>query len=447
MDFEFPREKLEINFICNGDSTVEITFNGKLLDRQLPVVLTNFKDSNTLTIKFSKNNPADTKSCAVLDYFKINGGDFNEWFKDLQYKVDKSNHPDAVDNIKNDGYFGYIGELSIEFEQCKDLLKQAAWIIADKEFEYVKWPLGGEIYRTKDFNTVQGDAQYMFTGCHPPPTKEILDVIDNMDIKSVRFPLDVGKDRLAIESWMSDSKRIQINGLDKFNRFVVANGVTACLNSYINMDHETIYMPKKMFYFNGKLLEHKKKKIKDIFEDKLLPNSDVIFEYPSPWYTTESINEKIAQAHELGCRITLDLTWLPVMDETIDVDLNNIDEVYFSMNKAWPINDLRPAFRWSNHKHNDHLDFQMDYCSYPKVNVQVFMKLLEKVNIDYTYDKYKADAESIRKTFNLEKTNILWFTKHKDHKHDPQCHISDHYFLDDFVCVRKLLQHKNKYFW
>ena len=81
MNFDFPIEKIELNFIHKGTLKIEITFNGKLLDAQLPVVITEFDDSNQLKIKFTKQDPADIESNAILDYFKVNGGNFNAWFK------------------------------------------------------------------------------------------------------------------------------------------------------------------------------------------------------------------------------------------------------------------------------------------------------------------------------------------------------------------------------
>ena len=49
-------------------------------------------------------------------------------------------------------------------------------------------------------------------------------------------------------------------------------------------------------------------------------------------------------------KIALDLTWLPISNEKIHLDLDGIDQIFFSMNKTWPIDDLRPAYRWSRNK-------------------------------------------------------------------------------------------------
>ena len=77
----------------------------------------------------------------------------------------------------------------------------------------------------------------------------------------------------------------------------------------------------------------------------------------------------------------------------------------------------------------------------------MFLHLIDKFPFDYVYDNYSEDAESICKTFGLEKTSVLWFMTHKSVAHDTNGYISPHYHLDEFVCIRKLLEHKDKYFW
>ena len=82
-----------------------------------------------------------------------------------------------------------------------------------------------------------------------------------------------------------------------------------------------------------------------------------------------------------------------------------------------------------------------------KVPPNMFLILMEQFPYDYVYDKYRDDAQQIRTQFGLEITSVLWFTKHESAKHDPNEYINKYYFLDEFVCLRKLLDFKNKYFW
>ena len=173
----------------------------------------------------------------------------------------------------------------------------------------------------------------------------------------------------------------------------------------------------------------------------------MIFELPSRWYTTKDIKNKIKEARLKNCTIALDLTWMPVSNDLIELDLSEVDQIFFSMNKTWPIQDFRPAFRWSKTHINDAATFQWEHCTYPKISANVFMNLMKSYKLDYVYDKYKPIAERLMTMFDLRPTSVLWFTLHDHVKHDPKKHIWPGYFLDDFVCLRKLLDYQGKYFW
>jgi len=138
---------------------------------------------------------------------------------------------------------------------------------------------------------------------------------------------------------------------------------------------------------------------------------------------------------------------LPVSNDTIDLDLNDVDQIFFSMNKTWPIQDFRPAFRWSKTRINDAQTLQWDHCTYPKISANVFMNLTRSYELDYVYKKYKSIAVNLMSRFNLHPTSVLWFTLHEDVNHNAKNPIWPYYYLDDFVCLRKLFDFHGKYFW
>ena len=445
MYLEFPIEQIKFDFAIAGTGSIKVKLNDRFIEGHT-IEGSDLTVNNTLSLYFTKNDASDSSSFATLDGFHINGGDFRDQIKSILYKVDNTKHPDAPLQIQNNLYFGYIGCLTLQIDQTDSLLAKAAWIIADKEFEYIKWPLRGNNYRTKDFATIQRDAKYMFTGSLAPDTQEINHIIDNTAIGDLRRPLDTGNDRGKIQRWINRSKRINLKRFESLQHFTVSQGIMDSLNSFITST-DVLYMPGKMYYFHGEVLQDKKTIIKDVFNDSIDEGSNVLFELPSPWYPTEEIINKVKEAKDKNCRIALDLTWLPATNEPIELDLDMVDQIFFSMNKTWPIHDLRPAFRWSRQRINDAQTFQYDYCFYPKVAANMFMKLIGQVELDFVFDKYKNSADEIRNTFDLSPTTVLWFTKHQEVDHDKNLYISPYYFLDEFVCIRKLLDFKGKYFW
>ncbi len=445
MKFDFPVERIEYDFDLVGDCDVEITINGRSVAGNI-IHGHLLKGHNIFKIHFTKKDPTDTKAYATLKYFKVNGIHFTEDIKTIEYKIDNSEHKNAQTTIANNLYFGYIGTMEIVIEQTTDLLKKAAWLIADEEFEYIKSPLRGEMYREKNIENISRDAKFMFNGGVVGTDKEIDQYIDSIQMKDVRKPIKIESDRLRIEKWINDSTRVSIWNFDQHKYFSYSNGVLDSVSTLLQTSTK-VYMPSKTHFFNLEMLKDKDIVVKDIFNDEITEGSTVFFELPSPWYENDNIDKKIREAKKKNCRVAVDLTWLPMSNETIDIDLSRIDEVYFSMTKTWPLIDFRPAWRWSKEKVNDFQTIGSHYGYYTRAPASLFMKLIEEFSFDYVYNKHKRSAQEINDTFDMLPTNVLWFSIHKNVKHNDLQQISDYYYLDDFVNIKKLLDFKGKYWW
>jgi len=442
MNFDFPIENIKFNFECFGSAQITLFANGIVCENY---EITDIKNTNNIVVKFTKSDPTDQKSYAELKSILINGFDFTEQFKVIPYTIDTEKHLDAQSTIPNNLYFGYVGQMQFDITHKTDLLTKAAWTLANKEFEYVKLPLKGNNYREKNLHNILRDTKFMFTGSLAPNCQEVVDSINSLDLKDLRLPLKTD-DRKKIESWINRSSRVQFDNFDALPFFTYTNGVVDCLNSFL-ADTKTIYLPTKVYYFYREVLKDRNVLIKDIWQDEIVENSKVIMELPAPWYSTQEIQQKIIEAKNKNCDVALDLTWLPITNDRIDLDLKLVDQIFFSMNKTWPIQDFRPAFRWSKNRISDAQTFQWEHCTYPKISANVFLNLMDKYEFDFIYDTYKTKADSIMKTFDLAPTSVLWFTMHKDISHNSQQPIWPYYYLDDFVCLRKLFDFQGKYFW
>ena len=444
MKFDFPIESIEYEFQLRGDCKIDITINervvtGNIIHGHL------LKGHNVLKINFTKSDPTDADSYATLKQFKVNGGDFLDQIKAIEYQVDQTKHNDVKGMIDNNLYFGYIGTMEIILEQTNDPLRKAAWTLADKEFEFTKWPIKGNKHRNKDFETILRDAKFMYTGSTPPKIKEINDVVNQTKLEDLRGPCpnDV---ETKLWDWMCKSQRIKMIG-EPLKNFTFSNGVSDSLESFVRKSNQILMIPEKMYHIHGEVFNDPNLVKLDPFQKPIPLYADVLLEYPSPWYTNDELDNVIKLAKDKKAKIALDLTWLPVATDEIQLNLNGIDQIFFSMNKAWPIHDLRPAFRWSRERINDRQTFDYEIGMYPKTSANMFLKLIDKFSFDYIYETVKDVRAEIMKTFKLEPTSVLWFTKHESAIHDEKGHISKYYFLDEFVCIQKLLDFKGKYWW
>jgi hypothetical protein len=445
---DFPIERLYFQFKLFGTARVDLIINNKKYKnvQTLSVDKEIIQDKNRIEIFFNKRDPADTSSYAVLEKFLINDGDFINDFKKITYAVDKSKHPNNELQYPNNTYFGRIGSLNFNLDSNYNLLKKAAWLIAENCFENPKENTRGNPYRVKNFKNIYEDFKYIFTGCLAPKNENILEFVDNLKIKDINDPIDFTKTRTELEKWINNSNILNFKNFNKFNEFNYGGGTINFLESFILRSKKKIFLAPKYYYFIGEIIKNTELKVQNLFED-IEENQRVLFEYPNPWYSNKTMLEKIKEARKKNCYIGLDLTWAPIATNKIELDLDLFDEVYFSMNKAWPINHIRPAWRWSKKTINDATNFQQNWNYYQKLQPNIFLKLIKKFAVDYAYKTYINDVKNINKIFNLSPTEVLWFTKHDTTKHDEADYISNYYFLDEFVCIRKLLDHKGKFFW
>lgn len=443
MYFEFPIEQLEFEFELNGNSNIHLELNGHLQNKHKFDASDLAQTKNTFKIKMIKSDAKDVDSFARLVKFNVNGNDFKDQLKTVQYFPDQKYH--AVSPLENNLYFGYIGSMTFEVKHDNDILTRAAWTLANNEFDHIKWPFKGDNYRQKTFANITRDTKFMFTGSLAPEDKDIHEHINNLDIKQLRDPVRTDE-KQNIQNWINRSSRIKLTNFDALPNFTFANGINDSIDSFIHRAKK-LYLAKKKYFFVGEMLDEHVDNIKDPYTDTIEPGSDVLLEFPSPWYPVEHTMKVITEAKSKNCNIGLDMIWMPLSKQALDLDLGLVDEIFFSMNKTWPVYDIRPGFRWSRRRINDLQTLQTEHCTYQKIQPNIFLSLVKQFEFDFVYDKYKPMVDDVVKTFDLRPNHILWFTHDGKKRHDEEAHTSRHLDLDEFVCVKKLLDYKDKYFW
>lgn len=445
---DFPIERLEFNFDTFGTANIDLLINNKKFAnvKNIKFDKTFLKEKNTIKILFKKSDPVDVESYAILNQFLINEGDFTNEFKKIPYYVDKIKHPSIVTPYPNNLYFGCVGNLTFNLDTEITLLKKAAWSIADNCFETTKGNIRGNPFREKNFLNVYNDYKFMYSGCTPPQNKEILKFLNPISLKEINNHINFNTVRHDLEQWINDSKRIKIKNFKSMLSFNYGSGTLGFLESFISRSSKKVYTAQKHFYYISEVAKGFDCEILNLFEE-LQSKSFVLFEFPSPWYSNETMMKKIIEAKQKNCYIGIDLTWLPVANDYINLDLNLFDEVFFSMNKTWPINTIRPAWRWSKKQILDSSDYEHQWGYYQTLQPNLFIKLMKNFCFDYVFEYYKEHSEHLRNIFELTNTEILWFTRHNDIKHSQQNYISENYYYDELVCINKLLESKGKFFW
>ena len=90
MNFDFFIQDINFKFDIRGKGDIKLFFNGTHVDNCH--VTKNIKENNVVEIMFSKDDPSDVDSYAILEQVFINGFDCVDRFKEIEYHIDKSKH-------------------------------------------------------------------------------------------------------------------------------------------------------------------------------------------------------------------------------------------------------------------------------------------------------------------------------------------------------------------
>lgn len=310
----------------------------------------------------------------------------------------------------------FIYENNNRFDEHDDLYK-ASWII--NNFAYELAPLV------------------------PAQDSDIDTFINQLQISELRKQQDITQLGKRTVEWINKSKRL---GLQNFNLpFVnVFNGVDFAIESFINRHRNIGYLANSYYavkdHCEANDISHYQ------VDDKIIENTGVILELPSVKYNTKQLISLIKDCKKANCTVALDLTFLPIyVGERIDIDVSQVDELWFSMNKAWPIKDIRTALRFSKSDISDMQSYSHKKQAQNNIGASVFSNCIDNFSFDYTHDKHITTVEHLCKKFNVSMSNNLWLAKRPGTvwSHMP----SKNWNYDDLIGLHSLINNKDKYFW
>ena len=378
------------------------------------MLFTPFKDKRLLKLlecdsKVIVDQVTDGKlSKLVIEYFN----------KDLLQLLDKSkNNADPkwfwqADAVKEK--FDYENDGRLEKDSK---LYRASWLI--NKFAYALAPI------------------------RPVVDNEIDSFINTLPLQQLRQDINIENLGGEFIKWINKSKRVHIENNTQ-SSINLLGGIDYCIESLCNRFQKIGYLPDSYYgvkdYCTDKGIEHYS------ISDEVIEGSAVVIELPTPNHDMSTVLKFLNECKKKSCYVALDMTFLPVyIGEHLKIDLNGIDEVWFSMNKTWPISDLRPSLRYSNTKINDMHQISQSKNAHNKVVGNVLKHCIKQFNFDYTFDKHIDAVKSICDTFDLQITNNLWlgYKKNIIWKHMP----SANWNYNNLIGLHGLIENKSQFFW
>lgn len=283
---------------------------------------------------------------------------------------------------------------------------------------------------------------YALAPIRPVMDDEVLSTIHSIPVKDLLKDFNTENFSQELLSWINLSKRVRLRGVAQ-SHVTLVPGVDYSMESLIQRS-EKIGFLSETYYGVREMCEQKGKPFY-FLDDEILPNTTVILELPTPNHNVKDVLKFISRCKENNCVIALDFTYLPVITESCEVDLAEVDEFWFSMNKTWPISEIRPSLRFSKSFVNDVHSYAQKKQVHNRMAGNLLEVCIKKFTFDHTYDKFSADADSIIKKFNLDKSNNLWLGKKENvyWSHMPTNYWNYH----NFIGLPALIENKGKYFW
>jgi len=190
--------------------------------------------------------------------------------------------------------------------------------------------------------------------------------------------------------WILSTSNNTIQGLNEFSDSVYSHGTTEAFDKfYLKHHHRNLRVLAGEYSYHGYATDI------NVLKDKndIGPNDTLIISIPfADSGTNYNYKELMEQCTLLKVPVLVDCCWFGTVGE-MDFDLTYpcIEQVVFSMSKAFPVGRLRIGMRLQRSGSNkDGLGaYQRDsYLNF--FNMQIAMGLMENFSSDYLFEKYRT---------------------------------------------------------
>jgi hypothetical protein len=215
------------------------------------------------------------------------------------------------------------------------------------------------------------------------------------------------------QEWICLSKNNTIIGLDSFKAAAFSNGTTEAFDKFY-LKHST----RRLRYFRGEYMYHTAigkhyfKEVAFIDDEPIAKEDVVVMSFPFANTGGEHVNYKevLRQCDALNVPVLIDCAYINIAGGlTFDFNYNCIEEIVFSLSKAFPVGHLRIGMRLSRIDNDDPLFVYNKNKYINRLGAAVGLKLIERYSPDYNFNTYRKTQLEFCKILNITPSPTVVF--------------------------------------
>lgn len=220
------------------------------------------------------------------------------------------------------------------------------------------------------------------------------------------------------KNWIQLTKNNVINGLELFKAAVFSNGTTEAFDKFY-LKHSRC----RLRYFRGEYMYHTAigkhyfNEVSYIDDEPITHNDVVVISFPFANTGTEHPKYKdiLNQCNLLQVPVLIDCAYINISGGLIfDFNFNCIEEIVFSLSKAFPVGHLRIGMRLTRTDNDDPLFVYNKNKYINRLGAAVGNEIIKRYSPDYNYNNYRAKQLKFCKELKVEPSPVVVFGTSKE---------------------------------
>lgn len=249
---------------------------------------------------------------------------------------------------------------------------------------------------------------------NPDLELELADIINLVNEEDCLNDADIHNKFLnCYRSWILETRNNTIRGINSFQAAAFSNGTTEAFDKFY-LKH----VSRRLRYFRGEYMYHTAigkhyfKEVAYIDDQPITENDVVVISFPFANTGGEHPNylNTIIECNKLQVPVLIDCAYINIAGGLkFDFDYPCIQEIVFSLSKAFPVGHLRIGMRLTKHDNDDPLFVYNKNRYVNRFSAAVGLKLIERYDPDYNYNTYRNQQLSFCRELGVDPSPTVVF--------------------------------------